>query len=155
VVTVCRHVLSNGEACVCVPYYQLCWLLRPKGNPTALLVSTCPPINSSHPQDKSSSDEFPSHNLRELVRKAFRNTQDLPYLRTPSKNDGLLQLCKLLTFSTNRFEIRIDSIVLALQQQVADVLKDEIANSPTTTMLNIFAEISGVDRTILVMVASI
>ena len=98
-------------------------VLAPKGNPTVLLVSTCPPINSSHPQDKSSSDEFPSHNLRELVRKAFRSTQDLPYLRTPSKDDGLLQLCKLLTFSTNRFEIRIDSILLALQQQVADVFE--------------------------------
>jgi hypothetical protein len=42
-----------------------------------------------------------------------------------------------------------------LQQQVADVLKDEITNSPTTTVLDIFAEISGVDRTILVMVGSI
>jgi hypothetical protein len=79
----------------------------------------------------------------------------LPYLRTPSKNDGLLQLCKLLTFSTNGFEIRIDSILLALQQQVTDVLKDEIISSPTTTVLDIFAEISGVDWTILVMVASI
>jgi hypothetical protein len=42
-----------------------------------------------------------------------------------------------------------------LQQQVADVLKDKITNSPTTTVLDIFAEISSVDRTILVMVGSI